>query len=165
MMLINVCFVCELAQDWKQLWVDEAFWHMLFVVLLLIIMLLWRPTANNQRWLAYHCRTSGRHPLVFTTVGSFSCYHVAPAAGVITTVGSFSCYHVAPAAGIITTVGSFSCYHVAPAAGIFTTVGSFSCYHCGTRGRHPLVFTAVGFALQAVWVVLQRLALAEKTHA
>ena len=52
MMLINVCFVCELAQDWKQLWVDEAFWHMLFVVLLLIIMLLWRPTANNQRWLA-----------------------------------------------------------------------------------------------------------------
>ena len=49
MTLINVCFVCELAQDWKQLWVDEAFWHMLFVVLLLIIMLLWRPTANNQR--------------------------------------------------------------------------------------------------------------------
>ena len=48
-MSINVCLVCELVQDWKQLWVDEAFWHMLFVVLLLIIMLLWRPTANNQR--------------------------------------------------------------------------------------------------------------------
>ncbi|KAK7104865.1 hypothetical protein V1264_019515 [Littorina saxatilis] len=40
----------ECIKDWKQLWVDEAFWHMLFVVLVLIIMLLWRPTVNNQRY-------------------------------------------------------------------------------------------------------------------
>ncbi|XP_025104435.1 transmembrane protein 87A-like [Pomacea canaliculata] len=37
-------------KDWKQMWVDEAFWHVLFVLLLFIIMLLWRPTANNQRY-------------------------------------------------------------------------------------------------------------------
>ncbi|XP_048259265.1 transmembrane protein 87A-like [Haliotis rufescens] len=36
--------------DWRELWVDEAFWHLLFSVLLLIIMILWRPTANNQRY-------------------------------------------------------------------------------------------------------------------
>ncbi|XP_012934809.1 transmembrane protein 87A [Aplysia californica] len=36
--------------DWKELWVDEAFWHLLFSVILLIIMILWRPTANNQRY-------------------------------------------------------------------------------------------------------------------
>lgn len=36
--------------DWKELWVDEAFWHVLFSVLLLVIMILWRPTNNNQRY-------------------------------------------------------------------------------------------------------------------
>ncbi|XP_041353605.1 transmembrane protein 87A-like [Gigantopelta aegis] len=36
--------------DWKELWVDEAFWHLLFSVILLIIMILWRPDANNQRY-------------------------------------------------------------------------------------------------------------------
>ncbi|KAK7490240.1 hypothetical protein BaRGS_00018585, partial [Batillaria attramentaria] len=40
----------DCIKDWKQLWVDEAFWHMLFIVLVFIIMLLWRPTANNQRY-------------------------------------------------------------------------------------------------------------------
>ncbi|XP_076463485.1 transmembrane protein 87A-like isoform X3 [Babylonia areolata] len=40
----------QCIKDWKQLWVDEAFWHLLFVILLFIIMLLWRPTANNQRY-------------------------------------------------------------------------------------------------------------------
>ncbi|KAL8619621.1 hypothetical protein ACOMHN_019676 [Nucella lapillus] len=40
----------ECVKDWQQLWVDEAFWHMLFIILLLIIMLLWRPTVNNQRY-------------------------------------------------------------------------------------------------------------------
>lgn len=36
--------------DWKKLWVDEAYWHLLFSVLLLVIMILWRPTNNNQRY-------------------------------------------------------------------------------------------------------------------
>ncbi|KAK3769533.1 hypothetical protein RRG08_044728 [Elysia crispata] len=36
--------------DWKELWMDEAFWHFLFSVILCIIMILWRPTINNQRY-------------------------------------------------------------------------------------------------------------------
>lgn len=36
--------------DWKELWVDEAYWHILFSVILLVIMILWRPTNNNQRY-------------------------------------------------------------------------------------------------------------------
>ncbi|EDO42448.1 predicted protein [Nematostella vectensis] len=36
--------------DWSELWVDEAFWHFLFSLILLVIMVLWRPTANNQRY-------------------------------------------------------------------------------------------------------------------
>lgn len=37
-------------QIWKDLWVEEAFWHILFSALLLVIMVLWRPTNNNQRY-------------------------------------------------------------------------------------------------------------------
>lgn len=36
--------------DWKGLWHDDAFWHVLFSVILLVIMILWRPTNNNQRY-------------------------------------------------------------------------------------------------------------------
>ncbi|XP_063297443.1 transmembrane protein 87B [Pelobates fuscus] len=36
--------------DWMELWVDDAFWRLLFSVLLLVIMFLWRPSANNQRY-------------------------------------------------------------------------------------------------------------------
>ncbi|XP_067017712.1 transmembrane protein 87A-like isoform X4 [Acropora muricata] len=36
--------------DWSELWLDEAFWHFLFSLVLLVIMVLWRPTANNQRY-------------------------------------------------------------------------------------------------------------------
>jgi len=36
--------------EWKDLWVDEAFWHLLFSVLLCVIMVLWRPSQNNQRY-------------------------------------------------------------------------------------------------------------------
>ena len=32
------------------LWIDEAFWHVLFSGVLLVIMVLWRPTNNNQRY-------------------------------------------------------------------------------------------------------------------
>ncbi|XP_034040731.1 transmembrane protein 87A isoform X3 [Thalassophryne amazonica] len=36
--------------DWVELWVDDAFWSFLFSVILLVIMFLWRPSANNQRY-------------------------------------------------------------------------------------------------------------------
>ncbi|KAK2174050.1 hypothetical protein NP493_828g02042 [Ridgeia piscesae] len=36
--------------DWKELWVDDAFWHLLFSVILMVIMVLWRPTNTNQRY-------------------------------------------------------------------------------------------------------------------
>lgn len=39
-----------MLKDWKELWIDEAYWHILFSVLLLVIMILWRPTNNNQRY-------------------------------------------------------------------------------------------------------------------
>ncbi len=37
-------------QSWKGLWLDEAFWHMLFSAILLVIIILWRPTRNNRRY-------------------------------------------------------------------------------------------------------------------
>lgn len=36
--------------DWKSVWFDEAYWHILFSIILLAIMILWRPTNNNQRY-------------------------------------------------------------------------------------------------------------------
>jgi hypothetical protein len=34
--------------DWKELWVDTAFWHLFFVSILVMICVLWRPSQNNQ---------------------------------------------------------------------------------------------------------------------
>ncbi|XP_051881077.1 transmembrane protein 87A isoform X1 [Pristis pectinata] len=42
---LNAC-----QSDWMELWVDDAFWRLLFSVILLVIMFLWRPSANNQRY-------------------------------------------------------------------------------------------------------------------
>jgi hypothetical protein len=36
--------------DWSELWLEQAMWHILFSVILLVIMVLWRPNANNQRY-------------------------------------------------------------------------------------------------------------------
>ncbi|XP_054649439.1 transmembrane protein 87A-like isoform X2 [Dunckerocampus dactyliophorus] len=36
--------------DWRELWIDDAFWRFLFSIILLAIMFLWRPSANNQRY-------------------------------------------------------------------------------------------------------------------
>ncbi|CAF1236747.1 unnamed protein product [Rotaria sordida] len=36
--------------DWKEFWVDDAFWHILFSLVLLVIMFLFRPSNNNQRY-------------------------------------------------------------------------------------------------------------------
>ncbi|XP_072405278.1 transmembrane protein 87A [Chiloscyllium punctatum] len=36
--------------DWREQWIEDAFWRFLFSVLLLVIMFLWRPSASNQRY-------------------------------------------------------------------------------------------------------------------
>jgi hypothetical protein len=36
--------------DWKELWLDEGFWHILFSFILLVIVVLWRPSNNAQRF-------------------------------------------------------------------------------------------------------------------
>ncbi|KAM5253553.1 transmembrane protein 87B isoform 2-T2 [Hipposideros larvatus] len=36
--------------DWMERWVDNAFWSFLFSLILIVIMFLWRPSANNQRY-------------------------------------------------------------------------------------------------------------------
>ncbi|XP_076830666.1 transmembrane protein 87B isoform X2 [Brachyhypopomus gauderio] len=42
--------LADCQADWMELWVDDAFWRFLFSVMLLVIMFLWRPSANNQRY-------------------------------------------------------------------------------------------------------------------
>uniref|UniRef100_A0A8B9H7W4 Transmembrane protein 87B n=1 Tax=Astyanax mexicanus TaxID=7994 RepID=A0A8B9H7W4_ASTMX len=41
--------LADCQADWMELWVDDAFWRFLFSIILLVIMFLWRPSANNQR--------------------------------------------------------------------------------------------------------------------
>ncbi|XP_069016819.1 transmembrane protein 87A-like [Embiotoca jacksoni] len=40
----------DCQRDWRDLWVDDAFWRLLFSTILLVIMVLLRPSANNQRF-------------------------------------------------------------------------------------------------------------------
>ncbi|CAG9861479.1 unnamed protein product [Phyllotreta striolata] len=47
---IKVHHFVECLVVWKDIWVEEAYWHVLFSLLLLVIMILWRPTNNNQRY-------------------------------------------------------------------------------------------------------------------
>ncbi|XP_008469230.1 transmembrane protein 87A, partial [Diaphorina citri] len=35
---------------WKELWIDDAYWHLLFSLILVVIMILWRPMNNSQRY-------------------------------------------------------------------------------------------------------------------
>ncbi|KAF7251865.1 Transmembrane protein 87A [Varanus komodoensis] len=37
-------------RDWQELWVDDAIWRLLFSMILFAIMVLWRPSTNNQRF-------------------------------------------------------------------------------------------------------------------
>ena len=39
--------VCQ--KNWKVLWFDDAFWHILFTFFLIVIMFLWRPSTNPER--------------------------------------------------------------------------------------------------------------------
>lgn len=40
----------QCLQSWDELWLNEAFWHILFSIILFSIMILWRPSAMNQRY-------------------------------------------------------------------------------------------------------------------
>lgn len=40
----------DCMRDWKKLWIDTAFWHIFFYCVLVAIMILWRPSKNNQRY-------------------------------------------------------------------------------------------------------------------
>ncbi|XP_056613646.1 transmembrane protein 87A-like [Triplophysa dalaica] len=42
--------MAKCQSDWRELWIDDAFWRFLFSSILLVIMFLWRPSANNQRY-------------------------------------------------------------------------------------------------------------------
>uniref|UniRef100_A0A915PVZ8 Transmembrane protein 87A n=1 Tax=Setaria digitata TaxID=48799 RepID=A0A915PVZ8_9BILA len=57
--LISIVFMCwtiyihnmqRCLVDWKEYWVDTAFWHIQFCCILVVIMILWRPSRNNQRY-------------------------------------------------------------------------------------------------------------------
>ncbi|XP_065194095.1 transmembrane protein 87B-like [Sycon ciliatum] len=37
-------------KDWQEIWLLDGFWHILFSFLLLSMMVLWRPSANNNRY-------------------------------------------------------------------------------------------------------------------
>ncbi|XP_050428607.1 transmembrane protein 87B [Adelges cooleyi] len=37
-------------RHWREQWLDDAFWHIEFSIILCVIMILWRPTNNNQRY-------------------------------------------------------------------------------------------------------------------
>ncbi|XP_008102435.1 transmembrane protein 87A isoform X2 [Anolis carolinensis] len=40
----------DCQSDWQEVWVDDAVWRLLFSMILFAIMVLWRPSANNQRF-------------------------------------------------------------------------------------------------------------------
>uniref|UniRef100_V9KND0 Transmembrane protein 87A n=1 Tax=Callorhinchus milii TaxID=7868 RepID=V9KND0_CALMI len=40
----------DCQSDWREMWIQDGFWRFLFSILLLVIMFLWRPSANNQRY-------------------------------------------------------------------------------------------------------------------
>lgn len=43
-------FFTTCITNWREFWVDDAFWHILFSFILLVIMFLFRPSNNNQRY-------------------------------------------------------------------------------------------------------------------
>jgi len=43
-------FFTTCVTNWREFWVDDAFWHVLFSIILLVIMFLFRPSNNNQRY-------------------------------------------------------------------------------------------------------------------
>jgi hypothetical protein len=46
--IINVSY--DQDQLWRSIWVWNAFWHTLYFIILIAIVILWRPTENNSRY-------------------------------------------------------------------------------------------------------------------
>ena len=40
----------DCKNDIREIWLENGFWPMLFCIVLLVIMILWRPSINNQRY-------------------------------------------------------------------------------------------------------------------
>ncbi|KAF6215564.1 hypothetical protein GE061_010320 [Apolygus lucorum] len=47
---IKAHHLTDCFEDWKELWMDDAYWRLLFSIILIVIMILWRPTNNNQKY-------------------------------------------------------------------------------------------------------------------
>ncbi|VDO96083.1 unnamed protein product [Soboliphyme baturini] len=47
---LAVCGLSTCLSNWQDVWLDVAFWHILFCLILFVIIILWRPTKNNQRY-------------------------------------------------------------------------------------------------------------------
>ncbi|KAI6187775.1 hypothetical protein M3Y98_00281200 [Aphelenchoides besseyi] len=47
---LYVHIVQRCLTGWKELWIDTAFWHVFFCIILVMITILWRPSQNNQRY-------------------------------------------------------------------------------------------------------------------
>lgn len=66
----------DCIKNWRELWLDDVFWPLLFSLLLLMIMILWRPSGSNLRY-AYSALNDGeeedesREPMMNTEMGSF----------------------------------------------------------------------------------------------
>lgn len=37
-------------QDWQEVWLRDCFWHFLFCFILVVIMIIWRPSSNSSRF-------------------------------------------------------------------------------------------------------------------
>ncbi len=37
-------------QDWREVWLRDCFWHVLFAFILVVIMVIWRPSTNRNRF-------------------------------------------------------------------------------------------------------------------
>jgi len=49
------------CQEWRTLWTDEAFWHLLFAVDIVLVMIICRPTYKHDRYTYMYTGTPHRH--------------------------------------------------------------------------------------------------------
>ncbi|XP_012583097.1 PREDICTED: transmembrane protein 87B isoform X3 [Condylura cristata] len=63
--------IAKCQSDWMEHWVDEAFWSFLFSLILIVIMFLWRPSANNQRYLIGKFKLANICQLPATVLNAF----------------------------------------------------------------------------------------------
>lgn len=79
-----VWYAFLVCQGWRDLWVDDAFWRLLFSTILLVIMVLLRPSVNSQRleeWIEYDryrkcCIREGFHIIKASKVADQSQFRV-----------------------------------------------------------------------------------------